>query len=59
MRNIKMATDETVAPEKSAARELLALLLSRQLPRAPLPRLDEIKQILEISQKQKSAGGVM
>jgi len=44
-----MATDEVVVPEKSPARELLALLLSPGSPRVPLPDLNEIREIIEIS----------
>lgn len=43
-----MATDEVVVPEKSPARELLALLLSPGSPSVPLD-LDEIREIIKIS----------
>ena len=43
-----MATDDAVAPGKSASHQLLALLLSPGGPRAPLPDLDEILEILEL-----------
>jgi hypothetical protein len=44
-----MSTDEVVAPEKSPTRELLALLLSPGAPSVPLPDLNEIREIIEMS----------
>lgn len=49
-----MATDESTATEKSASRELLAILLSPEGPRAPLPDLEEIERIIELGSQSKS-----
>jgi hypothetical protein len=44
----KMATDDVVAPDKSASWELLALLLSPSAPQVPVPDIEEVKEILKI-----------
>lgn len=49
-----MSTDEVVTPEKSPARELLTLLLSPGAPSVPLPDLDEIREIIEISASEST-----
>jgi len=48
-----MTTEESVAPEKSPTRELIAILLSPELHRVPLPDLEEIKRIIELSSEPK------
>jgi hypothetical protein len=45
-----MATDDVVAPEKSALRELLALLFSPGVSQTAVPELQEIKEILELGE---------
>jgi len=48
-----MTTEESVAPEQSPTRELIAILLAPALHRVPLPDLEEIKQIIELGREPK------
>ena len=48
-----MTTEEGVAPEKSTSRELIAILLSPEMHRIPLPDLEEIQQIIELDSEPK------
>ncbi|HZS07693.1 MAG TPA: hypothetical protein VFD58_22850 [Blastocatellia bacterium] len=51
-----MNNDQNVEQGRAASWELLTLLLSPGSTRAPIIRIDEVRQILELSDKPESTG---